>query len=338
MRCARTDKGVHAAGNVISLKLIIEDPEVIPKINANLPEQIRVWDIIRTIGSFSCYQLCDSRKYEYLVPSHVFLPPYPDSYLAKICLEYAEKEGDLENYLTRQKEVEGWWPAVNAEVKEQLGDLDQSVVGEAMAQGAEPEKPPPEGPEPDDGSRRTKQENPLRKKLQEIHLKEKKAYRIPAERLERVREAFRQFVGTNNFYNFTIDKSFKDASAKRHIKSFEVWNRRFLVSVALCSPCMYQGQRSCDCKWHRMALHSRARTVLHDAPNPQNGGVGDDGGPDRLSGIPHPGGFWTQKGTDRQSAIAGTASGISGVHSLQREDCKGESERSARFRKIQVGD
>lgn len=213
MRCARTDKGVHAAGNVISLKLIIEDPEVIPKINASLPEQIRVWDIVRTIGSFSCYQLCDSRKYEYLVPSHVFLPPHPDSYLAKICLEHAEKEGDLENYLSRQKEVEGWWPAVSEKVRERLGSLDLSILGEPMAQEAGPENPPPEGP---------KQENPLRKRLQEIHLQEKKAYRIPAERLERVREAFHQFVGTNNFYNFTVDKPFTDASAKRHIKSFEV--------------------------------------------------------------------------------------------------------------------
>ena len=33
VRCARTDKGVHAAGNVISLKLIVEDPDIVRKIN-----------------------------------------------------------------------------------------------------------------------------------------------------------------------------------------------------------------------------------------------------------------------------------------------------------------
>lgn len=41
-RAARTDKGVHAAGNVISLKMIIEDPEIINKINDLLPKQIRI--------------------------------------------------------------------------------------------------------------------------------------------------------------------------------------------------------------------------------------------------------------------------------------------------------
>ena len=28
VRCARTDKGVHAAGNIISLKLIVEDEDI----------------------------------------------------------------------------------------------------------------------------------------------------------------------------------------------------------------------------------------------------------------------------------------------------------------------
>ncbi|CAZ80377.1 unnamed protein product [Tuber melanosporum] len=83
VRCARTDKGVHAAGNVISLKLIIEDPDITEKINSYLPEQIRVWGIVRTVGSFSSYHQCDSRRYEYLVPSHCFIPPHPKSYLAK---------------------------------------------------------------------------------------------------------------------------------------------------------------------------------------------------------------------------------------------------------------
>ncbi|KAI1021276.1 hypothetical protein LB505_000323 [Fusarium chuoi] len=47
VRCARTDKGVHAAGNVISLKLIIEDEDIVDKINAELPEQIRIWAVTR---------------------------------------------------------------------------------------------------------------------------------------------------------------------------------------------------------------------------------------------------------------------------------------------------
>ncbi|KAK7679517.1 hypothetical protein QCA50_017418 [Cerrena zonata] len=61
MRAARTDKGVHAAGNVISCKLIIEDEDILEKINANLPSQIRVWGIERTNKSFDCRKMCSSR-------------------------------------------------------------------------------------------------------------------------------------------------------------------------------------------------------------------------------------------------------------------------------------
>ncbi|KAI5853858.1 tRNA pseudouridine synthase [Tricharina praecox] len=233
VRCARTDKGVHAAGNVVSLKLIVEDPEIVPKINAALPEQIRVWDIIRTTGSFSCYQLCDSRKYEYLVPSHVFLPPHPGSFLAKACLKYAKQEDDLEGYLSRQKEVEDWWTTVNDKVIQQLGDEARPVIEKVMA---EEEKPvdKQEDTEPNEAIEGEKDgekdgEDSLARKVREIYMQEKRAYRISPERLERVREAFRQFVGTNNYYNFTIDKTFKDPSAKRHIRSFEV-NDPFVIS------------------------------------------------------------------------------------------------------------
>lgn len=83
MRAARTDKGVHAAGNVVSLKLIIEDPDIVTKINANLPDQIRVWGISRTNKSFECRKMCSSRIYEYLIPSYSFLPPKPVSALAE---------------------------------------------------------------------------------------------------------------------------------------------------------------------------------------------------------------------------------------------------------------
>ncbi|KAJ4298136.1 tRNA pseudouridine synthase 1 [Kalmusia sp. IMI 367209] len=128
VRCARTDKGVHAAGNVISLKLIIEDDDVVEKINSNLSEQIRVWGIQRTTGSFSCYQACDSRWYEYLIPTHTFLPPHPSSHLGKKLEEFAENAGDLEEYKKRQAEVAHFWPEVEEKhIKPILETLDDSI-------------------------------------------------------------------------------------------------------------------------------------------------------------------------------------------------------------------
>ncbi|KAF9112764.1 tRNA pseudouridine synthase 1 [Mortierella sp. AM989] len=77
MRSARTDKGVHAAGNVVSLKMIVDIEDVIGNINTHLPEQIRLFGYVRTINSFNAKVLCDSRVYEYLLPTYVFLPRPP---------------------------------------------------------------------------------------------------------------------------------------------------------------------------------------------------------------------------------------------------------------------
>jgi tRNA pseudouridine38-40 synthase len=72
MRAARTDKGVHAAGQVVSFKMITEDPDIVAKINQHLPDQIRVWGYVRTINSFHAKNRCQSRIYEYLCPTYVF--------------------------------------------------------------------------------------------------------------------------------------------------------------------------------------------------------------------------------------------------------------------------
>lgn len=87
VRAARTDKGVHAIGQVISGKFIIEDEDIVEKINSHLPEQIRVWGIIRTSNSFHAKNAADSRIYEYLLPSYCLMPAnpiyYPNSAIAK---------------------------------------------------------------------------------------------------------------------------------------------------------------------------------------------------------------------------------------------------------------
>jgi tRNA pseudouridine38-40 synthase len=136
VRCARTDKGVHAAGNVISLKLIIEDPDIIKKINEALSPQIRVWGIERTTGSFSCYQACDSRWYEYLIPTYCYLPPHPKSYMGKKLVELADEVGDLEGFNSRQEEVAGFWDAIEARlikpILDGLGEDIRTLVEEAL--------------------------------------------------------------------------------------------------------------------------------------------------------------------------------------------------------------
>ncbi|KAH9940804.1 tRNA pseudouridine synthase [Epithele typhae] len=89
-RAARTDAGVHAAGNVVSMKLITEIPGVpnlVEKINEELPPEIRLWNIIRVQSSFNARTFCDSRKYTYFFPSYLMIPPKPKSGLHKSLIE-----------------------------------------------------------------------------------------------------------------------------------------------------------------------------------------------------------------------------------------------------------
>lgn len=91
MRACRTDKGVHAAGQVVSLKMILKglpkksttdaaaeeewDSEaVVREINGCLPREIRVYGIKKMMAGFDSWQCCDSRFYEYLLPSYMLEP------------------------------------------------------------------------------------------------------------------------------------------------------------------------------------------------------------------------------------------------------------------------
>ncbi|XP_049593891.1 pseudouridylate synthase 1 homolog [Syngnathus scovelli] len=70
-RCARTDKGVSAAGQVVSLKLwMIED--IVEKINEHLPPQIRILGVKRVTQGFNSKNNCDARTYSYLLPTVAF--------------------------------------------------------------------------------------------------------------------------------------------------------------------------------------------------------------------------------------------------------------------------
>lgn len=250
VRCARTDKGVHAAGNVISLKLIIEEPDIVQKINSHLPAQIRVWGILRTLSSFNCYQMCDSRVYEYLIPTYVFIPPHPGSYLGKILRKHAIEENDVECWESRQAEVSTFWDDVQVEVdkllesegynradfdaandalfQDELCDLESKYINHSHNDAPSPDTPISTTADVSHSTAattipvHTAKNIPadLLKRIKSLHLTHKRRFRIPLKRLVRVRDILSSYCGTHNFHNYTIQKSFRDPSAKRHIKTF----------------------------------------------------------------------------------------------------------------------
>jgi tRNA pseudouridine38-40 synthase len=271
VRCARTDKGVHAAGNIISLKLIVEDENIVKKINDALNPQIRVWGFERTNNSFSAYQLCDSRIYEYLIPTHSFLPPHPSTFLGKKIKELAEQKNDLEGLQKRQAEVEGYWETVDQEtinpildamdartraicekalflrddIPDEFNHQAQSAGEDALPdapkehlQADHPAVPTEDATEVNSEPADT--EEPKEKKLSPVaegirrlrsaYVDAKRSYRIPGARLERVISALKIYEGTRNFHNYTVQKQFRDPSAKRVIKSFIVNPKPILIN------------------------------------------------------------------------------------------------------------
>ncbi|KAM5311456.1 pseudouridylate synthase 1 homolog isoform 2-T2 [Glossophaga mutica] len=70
-RCARTDKGVSAAGQVVSLKVWLIDG-ILEKINSHLPSHIRILGLKRVTGGFNSKNRCDARTYVYMLPTFAF--------------------------------------------------------------------------------------------------------------------------------------------------------------------------------------------------------------------------------------------------------------------------
>jgi tRNA pseudouridine38-40 synthase len=286
------------------LKLIIEDQNIVEKINSNLTPQIRVWGLERTISSFSAYQRCDSRIYEYLIPTHCFLPPHPKSYLGARLGDLAEEANDLESFKSRQGEVSTFWDEVEVQhIKPILDKLDPSIVplvlkalyesSDKLRSAIGSERVPEDGEEqivgptasallPEernsleievdesmiDPARDAKSaqlgseanvekhdpslncgDHPVDVKCEDLQSKKalspfeaaikdiknayliaKKSYRIDRYRLERVRSCLARFVGTHNYHNYTVHKTFGQNSSKRVIKSFDVASEPLLVN------------------------------------------------------------------------------------------------------------
>lgn len=69
----RTDKGVHAVGNVISCKLMCPD-DYLSRIRQALPADIRVFDAPMVMNSFYAHGEADKRRYNYVLPLYALCP------------------------------------------------------------------------------------------------------------------------------------------------------------------------------------------------------------------------------------------------------------------------
>uniref|UniRef100_A0A1Q3EY57 Pseudouridylate synthase 1 homolog n=1 Tax=Culex tarsalis TaxID=7177 RepID=A0A1Q3EY57_CULTA len=115
-RAARTDKGVSAATQVVSIKL----PEKvdIEALNKDLPEQIRVFAVKRVTKGFNSKSNCDARTYTYTLPTVAFAPHdeqvtvetyrAPEDRIAKVneTLKLFEGTKNFHNFTSRKEFID----------------------------------------------------------------------------------------------------------------------------------------------------------------------------------------------------------------------------------------
>ena len=96
-RCARTDKGVSAARQLVSLKMVPET-SMVQAVNAHLPQQIRIMKLFRTTRGFNSKEWCSSRTYEYFLPTYALCSNFKEmSHKFRVCPDVIAKVNAILN-------------------------------------------------------------------------------------------------------------------------------------------------------------------------------------------------------------------------------------------------
>lgn len=227
-RTARTDKGVHAAAQVVGVKLRIEpghEEEAVNTVNAELPPIIRVFQIQRTTKSFNGKIACTGRHYEYLLPTST-LKPAPGPYLPAVARNsaiaagtcvidpYAEVDTPIDAYKTgeaiQQGRVDAWAARRAAAATAKQGYLAaylaHSPVGVPAAPATEPltvaAATTPDAFQTGAAFQAGRGEG-WRVSTAAAAEAATGQYRVPDRLVKRMRETLKLYEGAHPFHNFT---------------------------------------------------------------------------------------------------------------------------------------
>lgn len=199
MRACRTDKGVHAAGQVVSLKMLIKNDiisetstssddqkedeakvhqKLAEYIQTFLPSDIRLFGIKRTTNSFHSKEECDSRFYEYLMPTYALASASSEPYMNPTPRPFREFVPKEEEETIEDTPNEGE-PADTEEWVNKLSEEDMALM---------------------------------------------KNYKLEPEKLTKLRSFLKQYEGSKFYHNFTLSKSHNDPSSRRNIISVNTGN------------------------------------------------------------------------------------------------------------------
>ncbi|KAL3840162.1 hypothetical protein ACJIZ3_024753 [Penstemon smallii] len=239
-RCARTDKGVSAVGQVVSGLFYVDPPCLIERLNSNLPPQIRIFGYKLTTPSFHAKKFCDKRRYIYLIPVFALDTSCHrdrESVMASLgsgdelvkCLACSERGRKVfgvmgkrdfeskvdsgissnngsalaENYDTRNND------SVNISRVETVNEFEEDKASSV-----------------DNGT--LLDEKTIFADNGNVGLQKKNEFCYGDEVKERFNRILRYYEGKHNFHNFTTRMKAEDPAAKRHILSF---NANTMVNV-----------------------------------------------------------------------------------------------------------
>jgi tRNA pseudouridine38-40 synthase len=215
----RTDKGVHAAAQVASFKMELLPHELtgnpadhttstdalVHRINASLPNDIRILDVGRTVKNFAAKIQRDYVQYRYLIPSIYF---YPREELNTI-FQTTIVSSPVVHTTTMEANVGTNHPATNMnEDSTNSANADLHAVSPPTTTGSTDPPPPPFWYiKPDE----------VRQIYDVVS-----EYRSTVEQRQLLQSTMQQYIGTHSFHNFTRRCTSQEARSVRYIMDFIV--------------------------------------------------------------------------------------------------------------------
>jgi len=192
-RMARTDKGVHAVSQVLSMKLkfpLDKQEAFVDALNSFLPSDVRAHGLRRVTNSFHAKNFCSGRMYEYLLPTLLLASP------AEFCewpgaAEFSEKWGTAPNGTSSSSSNNGSSCVGSGRDFESV--IRDALSSEDMAARL-------------DGCR----------SMAATY----SGWRVSKDVLARFRAALVRYVGTKRYHNFTRGIDGSQGAAERFITSF----------------------------------------------------------------------------------------------------------------------
>jgi tRNA pseudouridine38-40 synthase len=218
---------------------MIQSPTMIQDLNALLPPQIRVWDIVRVTGSFHAKNACTGRRYEYMLPTYMLreAPTEERENVTKIRSREEMESIRSAFYAAKETAYKAKKESINTEEKQRKKTDDS----EDEEDDAEDEEAVQADFQMDENVR---------------------LYRCSMERLNLFKQVLQQYEGAHNYHNYTIRRPYGDRSSWRNILSmtvrFKLVEFGFIIIVF----------RTIYSRTNGMGFHQNYRSILHATSNP----------------------------------------------------------------------